>query len=224
MPSTDPAAFRDRAEAGHALGAEVAAHLGQDGVSGRPLVLALPRGGVPVGYEVAGTIGGDLDVVVARKIGMPGRPEFGIGAVSAHGPPMFGAHVHQVDLTGPEITATVAAERAEARRRLRRYRGDRPPPDVAGRTVIVVDDGVATGVTATAALRQLRMRNPRRLVFATPVCAVETGVALGKEADAIVCLRVPTDFTAVGAWYEDYRQLTDEDVEAILAEAWNETR
>lgn len=220
MSSTDPDVFSNRTEAGRALAAEVAAYLGQGAASGRPLVLALPCGGVPVGWEVACAIDGDLDVVVTRKIGLPADPEFGIGAVTADGPPMFGPYVHQVDLTGPEMSATVAAEQAEAGRRLRRYRGDRAAPDIADRTVIVVDDGVATGITATAALRQLRMRNPDRLIFAVPVCAVEATTVLGKEADAVVCLRLPGDFTAVGAWYEDYRQLEDGEVEAILAEAW----
>jgi putative phosphoribosyl transferase len=219
MRPADTEIFRDRAEAGAILGAEVATHLSSTGVPGRPLVLALPRGGVPVGREVARAVDGDLDVVVARKIGMPGQPEYGIGAVTADGPPMFGPHVHNVDLTGPEITTTIAAEQAEARRRLGRYRGDRPPPDVAGRTVIVVDDGVATGVTALAALRHLREQQPQRLIFAAPVCAPDTATTLGKEADAVICTRTPHNFAAVGSWYEDYRQLEDDDVEAILTEA-----
>lgn len=213
--------FRDRTEAGRELGEIVAVHLRESGVTGRPLVLALPRGGLPVAREVARAVDGDLDVVVARKIGMPGHPEYGIGAVTADGPPMFAEQARQLGLYASDVASIVQRERAEARRRLRRYRGDRPPPDVAGRPVIVVDDGIATGVTAVAALRQLRERGPQRLILAAPVCAPDSAAALRGEADAVVCGHTPPNFMAVGAWYEDFGQLDDDDVEAILAEAWS---
>jgi predicted phosphoribosyltransferase len=183
-------------------------------------VLALPRGGVPVGAEVARAVGAELDVVVARKIGMPGHPEFGIGAVTADGPPIFNQEVlRRVGLTETDLAGAVATERAEARRRLRRYRGDRPPPEVADRLVIVVDDGLATGVTALAALRAVRDKRPRRLAFAAPVCAPEAAASLAAEVDALVCVRTPQRFGAVGEFYDNFEQLSDEQVEAVLTRA-----
>lgn len=213
--------FTDRAEAGRLLGASVAAYLGRVGPPRRPpLVLALPRGGVPVAREVARAIGGELDVVVARKIGMPGHPEFGIGAVAEDGPAIFNTEVlRRAGLTEQDLAGTVAAERAEVARRLRRYRGDRPPPDVTGRVVVLVDDGLATGVTAAAALRALRQRQPDRLIFAAPVCADDSADALEAVADAVICEHRPRHFRAVGEWYADFSQLTDDEVEAILAGA-----
>lgn len=212
--------FPDRREAGRQLGREVVAYLREVGARGRPLVLALPRGGLPVGLEVATAVGGDLDITVARKIGLPGQPEYGIGAVTADGPPIFTTSVlRRLGLRQEDLMPTVDRERAEAWRRLRRYRGDRPPPEVGGRTVIVTDDGLATGVTATAALRQLRARGPELLVFAAPVCAPDAAQRLGSDVDAVVYVLAPRDFTAVGAWYDDFRQLTDRDVIATLAEA-----
>lgn len=214
-------AFANRAEAGRLLGERVAAYLNRLGPQRRPpLVLALPRGGVPVALEVARAIGGELDVVVARKIGMPGHPEFGIGAVTEDGPAIFNQGVlRQAGLTEQDLAGAVAAERAEVARRLRRYRGDRPPPDVGGRVVIVVDDGLATGVTAAAALRALRQRGPEQLIFAAPVCADDSVDALAAIADAVICVRRPRRFRAVGEWYADFSQLSDDEVEALLASA-----
>ncbi|MFS8478837.1 MAG: phosphoribosyltransferase family protein [Micromonosporaceae bacterium] len=211
--------FADRETAGRALAEQVEVYLGRQEAPLRPpLVLALPRGGVPVGDEVARTIGAELDVVVARKIGMPGHPEFGIGAVTADGPPIFNQEVlRRVGLTGTDLADAVAAERAEARRRLRRYRGDRPPPEIADRIVIVVDDGLATGITAMAALRSVREEGPRNLAFGAPVCSPDATVSLTAEADAVICVLTPALFTAVGEFYEDFAQMTDEEVEAILA-------
>jgi predicted phosphoribosyltransferase len=213
--------FADRAEGGRLLASRVEAYLGGlgPGPSPRPpLVLALPRGGVPVGLEVARGIGGVLDVAVARKIGMPGHTEFGIGAVTEDGPAIFNRTVlRQAGLTESDLAGAVAAERAEVARRLRRYRGDRPPPDVTGRVVIVIDDGLATGVTAFAAVRALRRRCPERLIFAAPVCAADSAGALESAVDALICVRRPRQFRAVGEWYADFSQLTDEQVEEILA-------
>jgi putative phosphoribosyl transferase len=222
MEVDDVQGFHDRREAGRLLAARVSACLDEIDVAGRPLVLALPRGGLPVGQEIAAHVGGDLDVTVARKIGMPWQPEFGIGAVTADGPPLFAqAVLRQVGLTEAELAPAVRREREEARRRLHSYRGDREPPQITDRVVIVADDGVATGVTAMAALREVRSNGPRRLLFAAPACAKEAVESLSGEADAVVCVHIPEYFAAVGAWYRDFPQLTDQDVHAILAQAWS---
>jgi putative phosphoribosyl transferase len=202
--------FRDRAEAGRALADRLAAELGD---RAGPLVLALPRGGLPVAEPVARRLGGELDIVVARKIGAPGRPEFGVGAIAEDGPPVYDPeNLLWAGVTEAGVAGVLAAERAELRRRIRLYRGDRPAPAPAGRTVVVIDDGLATGVTAHAALRWVRGRDPARLILAVPVCAPQARDALAGEADTVVCLAAPDPFYAVGRWYEDFEQLTDADV------------
>jgi putative phosphoribosyl transferase len=214
--------FADRVEAGRQLGGKVASYLHDLGITGRPLVLGLPRGGLPVAEQVAQAVGGDLDVIVARKIGFPGQPEFGIGAVAEHGPPFFSYGVlGRVGLTERQLAGDVARERAEVRRRVERYRGDRPPPELTGRGVVLVDDGLATGVTARAALASARSQRPGHLVFAAPVCAQESAVALVDDAEAILCVHAVHNFGSVGAWYADFTQTTDEQVVAILSRAWS---
>lgn len=211
-------AYADRDEAGRLLGEAVAAELGATGGPERPLVLGLPRGGVPVAARVAEALGADLDVVVARKIAAPGRPEYGVGAIAEDGPPVFDrVAVAGLGLTENDLAGTVQRERAELARRVLRYRGDRPLPDPSGRVVIVVDDGIATGVTARAALRWLHTYPVSLLVMAAPVCSREAGAALAGDADLVICPRRPGRFVAVGAWYADFTQLTDDDVVRELA-------
>jgi predicted phosphoribosyltransferase len=182
-----------------------------------PLVLALPRGGVPVAAEVARALGAPLDVVVVRKIGAPGSPETGIGAIAGDGPPLFDDEsLRMLNLTAEDLADDVARERAELRRREDVYRHGRPTPAVAGRSVIVVDDGLATGVTARAALRHLRTQGPAHLVLAVPVCARDASAAVRAAADDLVCLHRPDVFWSVGEWYEEFAQVSDNEVISTL--------
>jgi predicted phosphoribosyltransferase len=208
--------FADRADAGAQLADRLA------GMSwSNPVVLGLARGGVPIARRVADALAAPLDVAVARKIGAPSRPEFGVGAVTADGPPRFDeGTLTELGLTPDELREDCERERAEARRRLQRYRRGRDPVPLAGRDVVLVDDGLATGVTARAALGELRAAGPARLVFAAPVCARDSRDALCTEQDAddVVCLSAPARFGAVGFWYRDFGQTSDEEVLAALAE------
>ena len=206
--------YTDRRAAGRALGERLRTRELPD-----PLVLALPRGGVPVGVEVAAALHAPMDIVVARKIGAPGRPELGVGAITVQGPPVFDADLlHRLGLHADQLAATVEAERSEARRRVAAFRGDRAAPAIEGRSVIVVDDGLATGVTARAAVRSLRQANPGRLVLAVPVGSGQAVASLSAEVE-VVCLLTPARFRAVGYHYRDFSQLDDEDVRALLRAA-----
>ncbi|WP_330460567.1 phosphoribosyltransferase family protein [Streptomyces sp. NBC_00820] len=204
--------FRDRAEAGREL-AGLLKDLHDRGELPDPVVLALPRGGIAVAGPVARALGAPLDVLVVRKIGAPHHEEFAVGALAADDPPLFDlATLARLGLTEGRLASVVERERRELRRRERRYRGDRPPLDLTGRTVIVVDDGLATGATARAALRHARRRQPARLVLAVPVGAPESVALLAAEADMVVCPLRPAGFCAVGQWYDDFAQLTDAEV------------
>ncbi|HZG05949.1 MAG TPA: phosphoribosyltransferase family protein [Streptomyces sp.] len=208
--------YHDRRQAGRRL-AEPLRDLQLGGELERPLVLALPRGGVPVGAEIARVLHAPLDVLVARKIGAPFNPELGVGALAGEGPPLFdGRSLAVLGLTAEELAPRVERERAELRRREELYRGGRPAPGVRDRSVVVVDDGLATGVTARAALRAVRALGPARLVLAVPVSSPQAAAALEREVDRLVCPYRPAAFQGVGQWYEDFSQVGDDEVVATL--------
>jgi predicted phosphoribosyltransferase len=206
------AAFRDRSHAG----AELATHLLQ--YRGRnPVVLALPRGGVPVAHEVARMLDGDLDVFVVRKIGMPGHREYAIGAIASGGVQVLDRNLaHRYGISDEAIDAVVSEEQAELERRERAYRQNTSPVSLKSRIVILVDDGLATGSTMKAAVQAVRMRGPEHVVVAAPVGAITSCRELAALADEVVCARMPDDFSAVGQWYVDFSETTDDEVQRLL--------
>jgi putative phosphoribosyl transferase len=206
--------FADRRDAGRRLAARLLPLTGED-----PVVVGLPRGGVPVAAEVASALGAPLEILAVRKLGAPHNPEYGIGAIAEDGTRVFDPKALAVlGIDGETLEAIVARETAELRRRVAAYRGDRPPLSFERRTVIVVDDGVATGVTDTAALRAIRRQQPRRLVLAVPVCPPDSARRLEREADEVICLAVPAQLYGVGQWYRDFSQVTDEQVISAMME------
>ncbi|MFS4097077.1 phosphoribosyltransferase [Streptomyces sp. AF1A] len=208
--------FHDRVHAGREL-AERLRIRQEAGTLTHPVVLALPRGGVTVAREVAEALDAPLDVLVVRKIGAPSQEELSVGALAGDDPPLFDEQtLEQLGLRPSALDDVVERERAELRRREERYRQGRPEPELRDRTVILVDDGLATGATARAALRWLRARSPERVVVAVPVCSPQAADVLRGEADEVLCLQRPADFLAVAEWYEDFEQLTDDDVLAAL--------
>lgn len=208
--------FRDRRQAGHELAERLRARR-DEGALPDPVVLALPRGGVAVAQEVARVLDAPLDVLVVRKIGAPFHEEYGLGAMAGDEVPLFDPDaLGRLGLSEEDLAPVVERERTELRRREALYRQGRPAPELEDRTVIVVDDGLATGSTARAALRSVRRQNPARLVFAAPVAAPEGAELMRREADEVVCLSEPAGFMAVGQWYDDFEQLTDDDVLTAL--------
>ena len=181
------------------------------------LVLALPRGGVPVGFELAQALEAPLDVFVVRKLGAPGQQELAIGAIARGVQVLNERVVEELGLDEAAIERVAAVERRELTRRERLYRGDREPVDVEGRTVILVDDGLATGATMRAGALALRAQHPKRLVLAAPAAARQTCEQLRADADELVCPFTPEPFVAVGVWYDDFSQTTDDEVRALLA-------
>jgi putative phosphoribosyl transferase len=208
--------FTDRADAGQALAAEMRDHAGRDDV----IVLALPRGGVPVAYELARELDAPLDVFLVRKLGVPGREELAMGAIATGGGLVFNQDVVQLaGLDEGRIRPVIEREREELRRRERAYRDDLPPPELRDRTVILVDDGLATGATMRAAIDAIKQQEPARLVVAVPVAPPETCREIEGSVDEIVCLLQPEPFLSVGTWYADFSETTDEDVRELLAKS-----
>jgi putative phosphoribosyl transferase len=208
-----PNVFRNRAEAGRVLSKKLAAYTGRPDV----IVLALPRGGVPVAFEVARALETPLDVFVVRKLGVPGHEELAMGAIASGGSCVLNEDVVRALRIPVQVTEAVAArELRELKRRERAYRGDRPAPDVRDRTVILVDDGLATGSTMRAAVAALRRLGPARIVVAVPTAAPETCEEFRHEADECICEITPEPFYAVGLWYEDFSQTSDDEVRDLL--------
>lgn len=208
--------FRDRVDAGRRL-AEALVERYPDLAARHPIVLGIPRGGVAVGAEVARALGASLDVVVARKLGAPEHQELAIGAVGPGGARVLDPELIAMLGVSPDYIAQVTdSELDELRRRTARYRGVRPAPTLAGRAVVVVDDGLATGSTARAALESVRAQRPAVLLFAAPVCSREGRDLVARTADDVVCVMAPASFRGVGDWYEDFSQLDDADVTALL--------
>lgn len=209
--------FADRREAGQALAGELK-RLGLID----PVVLALPRGGVPVAAEIAAALAAPLDLVIVRKVGAPGNPELAVAAIVDGDPPDIVLNreiVEAYDLDEAALAALTGRERPELARRRQVYRAGRPPLSVAGKTALLVDDGAATGTTMKVAIRAMKRRAPREIVVALPAAPAETVAELAAEADRVVCLRQPARFRALGYHYRDFRQLTDEEVVAMLPRA-----
>lgn len=208
--------FFDRTEAGQFLAEHLSAYADREDV----IVLALPRGGVPVAAEVAKRLNAPLDVFVVRKLGLPGHPELAMGAIASGGVRVFnGEVVNALRIPDEVIDAVSADELIELQRREKAYRADRPPLNVEGKTVIVVDDGIATGSTMLAAVSALRQLNATRIVVAAPVIAASTHREMQRATDEVTTVMIPERFCAVGQWYEDFSQTTDEEVRDLLAQA-----
>jgi predicted phosphoribosyltransferase len=204
--------YRDRAQAGRVLAGELQEYRGAPGL----LVLGLPRGGVPVADEIARSLGAALDVFIVRKLGYPGHPEFAMGAIASGGVRVMKV-VPGLEPTDQEIERVAAQEEAELRRRETLYRGERPPLELRDRTILVVDDGLATGATMEAAVRALRKHSPRHVCVAAPVGARDSCETLASIADRLVCPAQPEPFRAVSLWYDHFPQTDDEEVRQILA-------
>lgn len=216
--------FVDRIDAGQRLGEILRAFIQHECANEDTVVLALPRGGVPVGHQVAKALDAPLDVFVVRKLGAPMQPELAMGAIASGGVRVINQHVvAALHVTTQQMEETIQREGQELARREHAYRGNRAPLDVIGRCVLLVDDGVATGYTMRAAVEALRQLQPKEIVVATPVAAKETCEELKRHADAVVCLFTPSDFVAVGQWYRCFEQTSDDEVRLLLERAAEST-
>jgi len=216
--------FADRREAGQALAEHVAVYLKEQGLTERPLVLGMSRGGVPVAAEVARSLDADLDVIVVTRIGLPWQPDFSVGALAENGEPMIDHDaLTRANLSISDLGPVVRRGRVEIARQLELFRAGHPAPPVAGRVVVVVDDGMQTGLRARAALRALHGGLPAHVAFATPVCAAESFDKLAIEADGLVHVRCPCCYSPTGLWYRDIHELTDADVIETLRREWTPT-
>src|SRR6478609_9487063 len=208
------AQFRDRTEAGRLLAARLSPFAAE-----HPVVLGLPRGGVPVAFEVAAALSAPLDVIVVRKLGVPDQPELAMGAIGENGVRVIDEDIMRISGVQPhEVDRVERRERAELERRVARYRGDRARVPLRGRVVIIVDDGIATGSTARAACRVARALGASRVVLAAPVGPPDVAQRVADDADEVICVSQPEDFSAVGGAYQDFAQTTDEEVEELLAQ------
>jgi putative phosphoribosyl transferase len=208
--------FRDRIEAGRVVAKELVRYAGRDDV----IVLALPRGGVPVAFEIAKALNAPLDVFLVRKLGLPGDEELAMGAVASGGVRVLNEQVVRwYHIPESTIDSVAQREQLELERRERAYRHGRPMPELSNRTIILVDDGLATGTTMRAAVTALRSYKPARIVIAVPTAPADTCKEFQEEVDVVVCTTTPQPFWAVGAWYEDFRQTTDEEVQSLLERA-----
>ncbi len=212
--------FEDRYQAGEKLAEKLSPYRGQ-----QPLIFAVPRGGVTVAKVVWDSLGGELDLIITRKIGAPYQPELAIGAVTSDGFVMINESVaSRLNVSGAYIDRAAGEEQIEIQRRLEMYRGNRPLPDVDNRLVILVDDGVATGYTILAALRGLKEKNPLKLILAVPVGPPDTFSMLENEVDELVYLEAPPHFAAVGQFYRNFNQVSDAEVSAMLEKAWQDSK
>jgi len=210
--------FRNRTEAGQVLARRLQQYKNQPDV----LILGLPRGGVPVAYEVARELNAPLDVFIVRKLGVPGHEELGMGAIATGGVrTLHEGIIREIGISPQTIEAVSAREQAELERRERLYRGDRPAPTIKGRTIVIVDDGLATGSTMKAAIQAVRQQDPRQVIVAVPTAPSETCEQLKGSADEVVCALTPEPFFAVGGSYADFTQITDEEVRDLIASAVN---
>lgn len=207
----------DRTEGGRELAEALVHYRGQEKV----LILALPRGGVPVAYEIAAALHAPLDLLLVRKLGAPGQRELAMGAIASGGIRVLNHDlIRTLSVTERDIERVAEQEQRELERREAAYRGDRPRPVIGDRTVILVDDGVATGATMRAAIASLRQQNPARIVIALPLAPASTVATLAREADEVICLHSPEPFVAIGRWYQDFGQVSDQEVQALLTRAW----
>jgi putative phosphoribosyl transferase len=205
--------FRDRVDAGQRLAAELQEYANRPDV----IVLALPRGGVPVGYEIASALGVPLDILVVRKLGLPGQEELAMGAIGGNGVQVIDRNlIHAAHVSDADLERVIADEQVELARREKQYRGERPFPDLKGKTVILVDDGLATGASMRAAVESIRQKGAAHIVVAVPVAARETCAAFREITDAIICAETPDPFRAVGLWYDVFDQTSDDEVRELL--------